>query len=946
MNQPHVIRFPLVLAALTAHSALPGTPLVTDAYTPDPAPVADGDTLWVFTGHDLGGNGFNMPDWQVLSTQDLRTWTNHGPVLKTEVFAWARQGNDAWASQAVKRDGKWYWYVAAGDAQAGLHGIGVATADSPLGPWTDPIGKPLVPGGWGHIDPSVMIDDDGTAWLFWGNNGCWYAPLRRNMVELDVAAVDRIAAEHPELRRVGDWFEVRGLFDEAAFGPHKLRDGKPATNFEEAPWIYRVGDTYYLEYAAGGVPEHWAYSTAKSIHGPWTYRGKILGEAEKSFTIHGGSVRFKGQWYIVYHDGTAPGGGGFARSAGILPYVRGADGSIPYVEVPRYVRAYACEGPAGGLGLQYRREGSERWEYANGRNWCFTQSNLGGWGDKKLMDPVLYHDEQRGVWHLFYHDGSAERRLCHTTSWGPHNLRDWGRQNWVESDAEKAMYAKALAAKGEWPLGESEFRSFGRSEWKEYCPWHMTLDRTCDDTNRYARLAGKVRVSLALDATKRPYAISQQQLGIFFEDISGSHEVFVGPGPGTFRGHGWRTDVARAIQALKPKFMRFPGGCIVHGSDLANTYRWKDTVGPLPERKPKPNLWGGMQDYRLGFYEYFQFCEDIGMEPLPVVSAGVTCPNPQRMMGDAELAEWVQDVLDLIDFANGDPAQSKWAKLRAYMGHPKPFRLKMLGVGNEDDVNDYFERGFRRIVAAVKAKDPKMEIVGTAGPMVGTRDYAEGWKLAKRMRLEYVDEHYYVSPGWIYGNQRMYEDYDRNGPKVYAGEYASHKEGRVNDMETALSCAVLLCNYEKNGDVVAMASYAPLFAKRGQERWRPNLIYFTDDAVELTTDYWTQYLFGNYAGERYVPNALEVGGVDGVLGSRDDEQRFRNRFAASVVTRGKRTVVKLVNTTVYDVALELPPLGRLTAMAVFRDGKVRQAKGGSVPGQLTAETMLVLEFAQ
>ncbi len=619
-------------------------------------------------------------------------------------------------------------------------------------------------------------------------------------------------------------------------------------------------------------------------------------------------------------------------------FVSFASAGEPYV-----VRAYQCAGQDGGLGLQYRKAGSDEWKDANGRNWCFTRSNLGNWGEKKLIAPVLYHDASRGKWDVFYYDGRTPSNLCHAVSWSAHNLRDWGRQNWVASDEEKKMYAKALEQGGEWPMGEAELRSLATSEWRAFAPWHMTLDKTADDTNRYARLDGKVTLLLRADASRKPYAISTRQMGVFFEDINLSHEVFVGPGPGTFKGHGWRADVAEAICALKPKFMRFPGGCIVHGGDVANTYRWKDTVGPLEARKPKPNMWGGMQDYKLGFYEYFQFCEDVGMEPLPVVSAGVTCPNPQRWMSDAELEEWTQDVLDLIDFANGDPAHSKWAKLRADMGHPAPFGMKMIGIGNEDDVNDYFEKGFRKISAAVKAKDPTIEIVGTAGPMVGTRDYEEGWRLAKQMRVETVDEHYYVSPGWIYGNQRMYEGYDRNGPKVYVGEYASHKEGRVSDMETALSCAVLMCNFEKNGDVITMTSYAPLLAKKGKERWKPDLIYFTDDAIELTTDYQTQRLFGTYAGERFVPHAIDFSGVDGSLGNVDDEQRFKNRFASSVVAKGDMTYVKLVNSTLYDVALDLPSFGRLEKVVRFAAGSVVE-EHPNLPKSLPAETMLILSY--
>ena len=243
-------------------------------YTPDPAPVVSGDRLYVFTGHDLDtATYFRMPDWQVFSTTDMEHWTDHGIVLTTAHFKWAKQGDNAWASQAIERNGKWYWYVAAEDTTKHLHGIGVAVADRPEGPWADALGKPLIPGGWGFIDPTVFIDDDGQAWLFWGNNGCWYAKLNEDAM----------------------------LDDEAQFGPkcmkmdYQLHRRVMKTGFEEAPWIYKIGDTYFLEYAAGGVPEHWAYSTAKSIHGPWHYEGRITDESPGSFTIHGGTIDFKGK---------------------------------------------------------------------------------------------------------------------------------------------------------------------------------------------------------------------------------------------------------------------------------------------------------------------------------------------------------------------------------------------------------------------------------------------------------------------------------------------------------------------------------------------------------------------------------------------------------------------------------------------------------------------------
>lgn len=298
-------------------------------YTPDPAPVVSGDRLYVFTGHDLDtATYFRMPDWQVFSTTDMEHWTDHGIVLTTAHFKWAKQGDNAWASQAIERNGKWYWYVAAEDTTKHLHGIGVAVADRPEGPWADALGKPLIPGDWGFIDPTVFIDDDGQAWLFWGNNGCWYAKLNEDMISIDKSFANNGICDMRAM-----------LDDEAQFGPkcmkmdYQLHRRVMKTGFEEAPWIYKIGDTYFLEYAAGGVPEHWAYSTAKSIHGPWHYEGRITDESPGSFTIHGGTIDFKGKSYLFYHDGIRSGGNGFRRTTAIREFQRQKDGRIPKINI-------------------------------------------------------------------------------------------------------------------------------------------------------------------------------------------------------------------------------------------------------------------------------------------------------------------------------------------------------------------------------------------------------------------------------------------------------------------------------------------------------------------------------------------------------------------------------------------------------------------------------------
>ena len=293
-------------------------PIICDRYTPDPAPYVHGDTLYLFVDHDEDetlNNYFTMKDWLLYSTVDMVNWTYRGTPLTSATFSsWAKQDNDCWASQCNERNGKWYWYVTATIKGEAYPGIGVAVADSPAGPYKDPIKKPLVK-GWFKIDPSVFIDDDGQAYLFYGNNMLWYTKLKESMTAI-----------------TGGEKEVKTK-DENAFGPYKgyNDDGTPKTNFEEASWIYKRGGKYYLEYAAGGVPEHWAYSTADKVTGPWTYQGKVMGQADGSFTIHGGSVEYKGHHYMFYHNGKLPGGGGYKRSTCIEEFTPNEDGSLPFI---------------------------------------------------------------------------------------------------------------------------------------------------------------------------------------------------------------------------------------------------------------------------------------------------------------------------------------------------------------------------------------------------------------------------------------------------------------------------------------------------------------------------------------------------------------------------------------------------------------------------------------
>ena len=384
----------------------------------------------------------------------------------------------------------------------------------------------------------------------------------------------------------------------------------------------------------------------------------------------------------------------------------------------------------------------------------------------------------------------------------------------------------------------------------------------------------------------------------------------------TFKGrrNGLRADLAQTLADLKPRFIRFPGGCVAHGNGLGNMYRWNRTVGPLEARVPQSNIWGYHQSAGLGYFEYFQFCEDIGAEPLPILPAGVPCQNSSRggkgQQGGIpmdEMGAYIREVLDLVEWANG-PADSKWGKVRAEAGHPEPFNLKYIGIGNEDLISDVFKERFTMIFKAVKAKYPEITVVGTVGPFCEGSDYEDGWELARKLGIPIVDEHYYQSPGWFLNNQHFYDTYVRGGTRVYLGEYASHNGPRTSTIETALSEAIYMLSLERNGDVVAMSSYAPLLAKEGDTQWNPDMIYFNNTQVKPTTGYYVQKLFGNNAGDKYARTAANLLNNDGrALPDNDRNAPLLKRFASSCVidTKTNTATVKIVNLLPFEVRTTL-----------------------------------------
>ncbi|MDI6100962.1 alpha-L-arabinofuranosidase C-terminal domain-containing protein [Actinoplanes sp. NEAU-A12] len=326
------------------------------------------------------------------------------------------------------------------------------------------------------------------------------------------------------------------------------------------------------------------------------------------------------------------------------------------------------------------------------------------------------------------------------------------------------------------------------------------------------------------------------------------------------RANGLRKDLAQKIADLDPGFVRFPGGCLVNTGSMypydaannyprARSYQWKDTVGPVETRATNKNFWGYNQTYGLGYYEYFQFSEDIGAMPLPVVPALVTgCGQNRATVDEALLQKHIQDTLDLIEFANG-PVTTTWGKLRADMGHPKPFGLTTIGVGNEENLPEEYWANFLKFEAAIKAKHPTITVVSNSGPDDQGGTFENLWAKNRAHGSDMVDEHYYNSPSWFLQNNKRYDSYDRNGPKVFLGEYASLD----NKLFNSLAEAAYMTGLERNADVVKMASYAPLLANIDNVQWKPDMIWFDNDESWGSTSYQVQKLFMNNVGDKVIP---------------------------------------------------------------------------------------------
>lgn len=389
--------------------------------------------------------------------------------------------------------------------------------------------------------------------------------------------------------------------------------------------------------------------------------------------------------------------------------------------------------------------------------------------------------------------------------------------------------------------------------------------------------------------------------------------------------NGLRKDIAQTLAALKPGVLRFPGGCIVEGTTLEQRYQWKNSVGPVENRPTNMNRWNYTFDYRmfpdyyqsygLGFFEFFRFAEEIGAEPLPVISCGMACQfqNEPEDHPDADIKDlqpYIDDALDLIEFANG-PVTSTWGKVRADMGHPEPFGLKFLAVGNEQWGPDFVEH-LKPFVAQIRAKYPDIKLIGSAGPYLGGEWFEELWPAMRELGCDLVDEHYYSSETFYERNADRYDNYPREGTKVFAGEYACHgTDGKkFNHFNAALVESAFMTGLERNADVVYMATYAPLLAHVKGWQWRPDLVWFDNLDVVRTSNYYIQQLYSANSDGNVIPATMDgkpVAGKDG-----------QSRLYATALRDGDEIIVKMTNLSEFSqtVTLGFAGAGEVSGVSV------------------------------
>lgn len=557
------------------------------------------------------------------------------------------------------------------------------------------------------------------------------------------------------------------------------------------------------------------------------------------------------------------------------------------------------------------------------------------------------------MWGIFFEDinfgadGGLYAELVKNRSFEfPDPLLGWSKVEPVDGSNAVAVFDQdpfaasnphylRLTAGSEAPVGvaNSGFRGIGVRAGAKYNFSAMTRAASVGSAKVQVRLVAADGTILAQQALKSPSKSWTRQTAALVSKATdpkaGLELALEGPGAVDFdmvslfpedtwkrRPNGLRADVVQFLADLKPGFMRFPGGCIVEGRELDTRYQWKTTIGKLEDRKLIINRWNTefqhrptpdyFQSFGLGFFEFFQLCEDIGAEPLPILNCGMACQfNTGQLVPLEQLDPYIQDALDLIEFANG-PATSPWGKKRAEMGHPAPFHMKLLGVGNEQWGPQYIER-YTRFAGALKKAHPEIKLVSSAGPGPADDNFKFAWPKLRELKADIVDEHCYARPDWFLDNTTRYDQSDRRGPKVFMGEYAAQSVKTVspenrNNWECALAEAAYMIGLERNADVVTMSSYAPLSAHVDAWQWTPNLIWFDNLRAYGTPNYYVQQMFSRNRGDVLLPTQ-----VSGAPTAANGQPRFY--ASASRDRNSGEVILKLVNATSDPVAVHVDLTG-------------------------------------
>lgn len=887
--------------ALAAKDSLPNLRKLMDTPLRDTSICRGPDGAWYMTGTVEPFWGFNE-GIRVWKSADLTNWVPLGFVWKYGGSPWHKPYFDSkkplWAPEIHFLKGTfWLTYSMPGwkagdpkgiDAKNSGSGLLRSTSGKAEGPYVDVQPEARI---GDEIDASLFQDDDGSVHFLWHSG--------------------KIAKMKPDLSGLAEpyhWLRATGSDPDPKHHSGLCAGIFGTGSFDhvgfEGMFIFKRDGRYHLSCADQFDGRYSCMvATATNLLGPYGARYEAI--------PHGGHNMFfmdeRGQWWSSYFgsDGQAP----WRERAGILPVEFSAEGRVqpasPKMDAapPRAITVSIAADQAGrkispdlfGIffeDINYAADGGLYAELIQNRSFEYSSADnkkwnpLTAWATSASNSVSVESDSP-------LHENNPHYAVIHATG-ADTALRNEGFDGIALKAGEKydlSLFARTIAG-GPGPilarlesrsgtvLAEAGFTGVTK-QWSKFA---ATFEPKESDAVARLTIVASGTGSVGLDMVS------------LFPQRTFRH-----------RPNGLRADLAQAIADLKPKFIRFPGGCLAHGDGLGNLYRWKNTIGPVEQRKAQPNIWRYHQTAGLGYFEYFELCEDVGATPLPVVAAGVCCQNSngkretgQEGLPMGEMPGYVQEVLDLVEWANG-PATSTWGAKRAAAGHPQPFNLRYLGVGNEDVISPLFKERFRMIHDAVKAKHPEIEVVGTVGPYPDGRDFEEGWKFANDLGVPLVDEHYYRPPDWFLENLNRSDSYDRTKTKVYVGEYAAHDPSRNNTWRTALAEAAFMTALERNGDVVRLASYAPLLAKLGHTQWRPDMIYFDNTNLLLSATYFVQQLFAQNSGDVHLPATLSPATKD---------------LAVSCVRDSKtgEIILKLVNTAPAPVAAQV----RLTGGSVLR----------------------------